>query len=191
MHVYRLRSYAKTDNVMHLAHMCRLVVLMMKRFIYDAMDLGYMEVPPRWGVTPVGRVTKGEVAPKGSYPKVEESYLDLAGPWYFFQGCVTAYAVMLQDTSFWLKCQKLMVSWLLCICKLVSTTDNVMHLAHTCRLVVLMKRFIYDSGYTCKSAIEATSWLAHTCLVIECVLRKISLHNNSSSLVVLPIRMTA
>ena len=63
---------------------------------------------------------------------------------------LTACAVTLQDTSFWMKCWKLMVPLLLCIGRLVSKTDNVMHLIHMCRLVVLIKRFIYDatdSGY--------------------------------------------
>ena len=62
------RLVSKTDNVMHFAHMCRLLVLI-KRFIYDAMDSGYMEVPPRWGVTPVGRVTKGKVVSHGRVAK--------------------------------------------------------------------------------------------------------------------------
>ena len=63
-------------------------------------------------------------------------------PLSFFQGCVTTYAFMIQDTSFQQKCLKLKVSWLLCIDRLVSKTDNVMHLVHKCRHVI-MKRFIY------------------------------------------------
>ena len=50
------------------AQMCRLVVLM-KRFIYDAMDLGYMVVPLRWDATPGGGGAKGEVVSHGRVAK--------------------------------------------------------------------------------------------------------------------------
>ena len=90
-------------------------------------------------------VACGKVAPEGLHPKVEASYLDLKGPQSLFQWCVTTCPVRLEDTSFWLKSWKLKVSWLLCIGRLVSKTENVMHLAHMCRLVVLLKWFIYDA----------------------------------------------
>ena len=88
-----------------------------------------------------------KVAPKGSHPKVEASYLDLKGPQSFFQEYVTPCAVMLQHTSFGQKCQKLMCHD---YSALADWSPKQTMSAHMYRHVS-MKRFIcdaMDSGYT-------------------------------------------
>ena len=126
------------------------------RFIYDAMVSGYMEVPPRWVVASVGRVTKGKVVSHGRVSKRWSCLRWQSGlQWSYFwaftsQGrgiifgswgtliifsevcnCLCSYTPRHQIST---EMPKDKVSWLLCIGRLVSKHRHVMHIAHWVKL---------------------------------------------------------